>query len=279
MAQTMVQHTITGTYAPLNPFVWRPDAAPAAGDIDIDNDGAMPTTRAVFDIGAAVAQVIGKQTSQFAKYRVNYLQIELVNRDDASDNDDGAAFGGTLEFFKPNKHNVDALQALRLVDREYRKESMSSSGSIFNTGQANRYITPRMNWFITDSIVCPQVSAMQVWSAIGIGNYPALSPLLSIWNDNLANNAGDYQNEIYSTRTGLTQKIGWNASYINNVDGDEYAPSSTPFVWQAQPGQELEVLGGLMSMSVDHSSTDAPGAVDDDYTIRVTMGISGWEAI
>lgn len=280
MAQTMVQHTITGTLNSLNPFVWRPDAAPVAGDIDIDNDGLMPTTRAVFDIGSAVAQVIGKQTTQFAKYRVNYLQIELVNRDDASDNDDGAAFGGTLEFFKPNKHNVDALQALRLIDREYRKESLASDSPFFSPGgSSNQYTTPRMNWFLVDQNVLPRVAPMPVWQAAGLGDFPAMVPLLAVWNDNLAANAGDYANEIWYSRTGLTQKLGWNASYINNIDGTDYAPESRPFIWQAQPGQELEVLGGLMSMTIDHSSTDAPGSVDDDYTVRVTMGISGWEAI
>lgn len=276
--QTMVSHVLTTTISDLTPFVWRPDAAPVAGDIDIDNDGAMQM-RGVLDLSGAVSQVIGKQCSQFANYRVNYVSIHLENRDDAIDNDDGANFGGYLEFFKPNKHNVDAMKALRMIDREYRKELVSSQGAFYSGtgGNMNRYNTPRLNWLSTDQKVLPGVGTMAVWSNSELGDYPSLGTLLSIWNNHLVDNAADYSNEVWASRTGITQKLHWSASYQNNADGSSYEPVSRPFIWQSQ-GNDLEVLGGLMGFSLEHSSVDSPGTHDDDYTVHITVGISGWEA-
>lgn len=275
---TMVSHIVTTTIDDLSPFVWRPDTAPFAGDIDIDNDGVM-NHQAILDLSSAVSQVIGKQVNQFSTFRVNYLSIHLENRDDVSDNDDGANFGGRIEFFKPNAHAINAMKAFRMIDREQRKELISNAGEFWNSQTGStRYNTPRMNFFLTDQKVVAGVETTQVWQDAGLGDYPALEPLLQVYADSqIRENQADYTNEVWSRRTGLTQKLHWSASYENNQDGTIYHPRSNPFIWQSQ-GNDLEVLGGLMQIRFEHSSTDSPGTVDDDYTVHISVGISGWEA-
>lgn len=277
---TMVSHVITGTISDLSPMVWRPDNAPLLGDIDIDNDGVM-NHQAVIDLSSAVSQVVGKQCPQYAIYRVNYISIHLENRDDTLDDNDSAAnFGGRIEFFKPNVHNINALKAFRMIDKEQRKEILSSTSPFWNkpTG-GTRYNQPRLNWYIVDQKVLPGVETSPVWDATGNGEYPALEPLLQLYaNFQQKDQPADYSNEVWARRTGLSQKMHWSASYKNQVDASQYDPSSQPFVWQSQ-GNDLEVLNGLMHLRIEHSSTDAPdGLYDDDYTVHVTVGVSGWEA-
>lgn len=276
---TMVSHEIVvASESDLTPFVWRTDVAPFAGDIDIDNDGEIIHV-GVLDLSSAVSQVIGKQCSQYATYRVNYISVHMENRNDGLDNDDGANFGGRIEFFKPNAHNINAMQAVRTIDREQRKELLSREGGMFNEGTGStRYTTPRFNFFVTDQKVVAGVTQIPVWSDAGLGDWPALEPLFGAWDGSMLQaNQADYENEIWSRRVGLTQKLHWSASYINNEDGSNYAPRSNAFTWQSQ-GNDLEVLGGLMQLRVEHCSTDSPGTVDDDYSLHVTVGISGWEA-
>ena len=50
-------------------------AGGAAGDIDIDNDGEMPDTRALVDLSQALSQRLGRQMSMMSASQLNRIPL------------------------------------------------------------------------------------------------------------------------------------------------------------------------------------------------------------
>jgi len=57
-----------------------------------------------------------------------------------------------------------------------------------------------------------------------------------------------------------------------------YEPTVNNWRLNLPAGAHLDVMNGLLKMSVAWSSTNDFQATDDDYEIQVTFGVYGWEA-
>ena len=65
-----------------------------------------------------------------------------------------------------------------------------------------------------------------------------------------------------------------------NWTGDDWqvkSPRAVPFIWSASyPGQELSILGGLLKVELTHGNTNFE-AIEDEFELEITIGVSGWE--
>lgn len=245
------------------------DGTGAGADIDADNDGEMADTRALVDLSQALSQRLGRQMSMMSVYKVNYLRIELENVDDLNDNEDGVAFGGKVNFWSPTKHRMNAMKLARSAEKHAEKSEVDADSFYLSTD--HDYSGIRFNWDADGQV---HYATSEAYSGLA-GTEWDLKELFDVY-DGMVEPGVVQSNALWSNdgRTGFPENIGFGTSYWNNVGG-AYQPQTTAFEWNGG-NQHIEVLGGLLEVDVIHSSTDPPGAVDDDYRVRITVGITGW---
>lgn len=229
------------------------------------------TYELIVDLSHALSQRLGRQMSMMSVYRVNYIRIELLNNLDLNDNDDGLTVGGKLEFWAPSKHRVDAMQMARAVEKHV--ETGSIDGDSFLLTTQKDYTGMRFNWDADDQVVYATTEAFSELT----GNEWDLLELFNTYDNHMG--VGEQTNRMWTSgRTGYPEQMQWACSFNNlgTSSGGTIPTGSQAFEWNG--GQNhISVLGGLLHLQVQSTSTDSPfTTVDDDYKIAITIGVEGW---
>jgi len=248
-------------------------------NIDIDADGVMTggtATKICLDLSEMLAYRLGKQIPMTANFRINYLRFGLRNVDDTNDNDGPNYFAGDWEFYTPNKHRVDAVQAWRMLENEMEADE-TTSGLFANTSE-NSYRGFRFGWDNDTDVSHPTAGAPPELAA----GY-CLPAMLSVYNNGMKDGTPDQTGAIWDRRVGRSSHLGThavcnNGEYIDSTGLNE--DINTAFiqdgVWTAPSGHNIVVLGGLLTLNVTHSSVDTIQLTDDDFEVYIDVGISGW---
>jgi len=245
--------------------------------IDGDADGVFTQdNKLLVDISQALSIRLGRQLSMMSTYKVNYIRIEMFNFDDANDNDSGLQLNGKIHHWGPSKHRIDALQLGRFIEKQVETNNIDTDSYLLSTEKD--YVGFRFNWDADDQVAHSTVEGF----ANLAGSEWDMEELFNVYNQMVG--PATEANALWSEgRTGYPNNLGFACSYVNDVAQDEtglnlaHNPVSRPYEILFPRGQELEVLGGLLMIDFTHCSSDSPiNIIDDDYGIRVTIGVSGW---
>lgn len=252
----------------------------SSDNIDLSNAPSEGTMydRILVDLSQALSQRLGRQMSMMSTYKVNYLQIRLVNSNAGTNNQGAANFGGKIEWHTPTQHKIDALQLARGTEKATEATEIDGDSWLLSTSPL--YKGFRYNWSGDDEVV----HATSENFANLAGTQWDLEEIFTIYNHQFPETMN---NTLWSSgRAGYADNMGWTATYSNQTDIDsesfgavdeQYNPMSTPFTWQCGKGQEIEVLGGLLNIQINDCSMQEPFIqTDDDYHVQVTIGVSGW---
>ena len=260
-----------------------------SGDIQIDNDGEMENTRILVDLSRGLSQRLGRQMSMLSTYKVDYVRIDLVNKNDGIDNDGAAAFGGRVHYWSPSKHRINAMQIARAIEKiDDVAEGHEKYQLLVPLDEVKTYKGVRFNWDGDGQVIYDTSETMSSLA----GSYWDLEELFDEYEQGVLSQAIEYTNQLWdSGRCGYQNQFGWSASYTNYQQADDavhspiteaplldvpiYAPSASPFELSFA-SSPIEVLGGLMMIDVESSSSDSPFGIDDDYSVMVTVGVRGW---
>ena len=263
-----------------------------------DNDGEIPAGdnhQWIIDISHLMSEQLGKQLSMMATYRVKGIHFSLRNVNNTVDNDASLAYGGTIGWYSPTKHRIDALQHARDFKR---KAGMALNADNDNDPFApwpndRKYRGLRFNWSSdTDSVS----AATDDDTTMLAGTEFSMYEIFDHYNQAIGgspseegyDSAGSEGDAIWATRIGLNQldSMYWNTAYTNRMYQNTetlsltndaiYAPSFQTFDWHSD-SNHLSVLGGLMKVTGIHTSTDMSGFTEDEYYIQATIQIEGWE--
>lgn len=242
--------------------------------IDIDADGVYPSqleTRVVIDLSHMLSYRLGKQIPQTATFRVNYLRLSPRNVDDANDNDDSQYFAGTWEWYHPTKHRIDALQAWRMLEKRLEEDDADAEGLFVSS--EDRYKGFRFGFLSSTDVSYPSQGAPGELP----GGY-AIVPMIQTYHAGLTNGGVPTQtNALWDRKVGRSSRMGWSTSVSNEDDVGKNA-FIQDYEWTAPSGHNIEVMGGLLVLNIEHSSTDTSNAVDDDFNFQIDIGISGWSS-
>lgn len=246
------------------------------GNIDIDAEGVMSNPPiAYIDLSNMLSQRLGRQMSQMMIYEIDYIRLELLNVDDANDNDTGASFSGYLSWHSPTAHKIKALKMATKLDRLVEETDIDNDSALFSSSAS--YTGLRFG-FNGDNQVSYQsdeaFSQLQgsEWDMQDIFEaYDISYPAAGLLKDN-------YMPERGNT---VTDDIGVSFGYQNKTDSDDidtYSPLSTPYELN---NAKIDCLGGLLRLELTHSSVDdgLNTIIDDDYEVRITVGVKGWRKI
>ena len=240
--------------------------APSSDDIDGDNDGAMtPNHGGLIDLSHLSSRILGQQVSQSASFTVKRLWVSMRNKDDLTDNDESTYFAGTIRWFYPTQHRLEALALARAAERE--SEGDEIDGDSYFLSNDNDYSAMRFGWdYATGgdwetSQVAYQTS--EDFSEIAGGEWN-LIPVFQLYNQMHPATKG---NSLWGGRAGNTAcKVPWSTSAATGV-GEGDAPARI-HDWNSG-NISAKVLAGLLFFNVAHSSLDEVGEVDDDYEMVI----------
>lgn len=282
----MATHMMSRRIGPYDGSAWAQFQSDTAyldsdGAMSIDNDGEGVLGYGIVDLSHALSIRLGRQMNQNMIYKVNYIRIELENKDDTVgfDNNAGASFGGKIEFYSPTHHRCTAMKMAVASERAY--ESTQIDGDSWpNLSDEKDYSGVRFGWNQDSDVAHQTAEAFAI-----AGTHWDMNDVFTAYG--AMQGPPQETNALWSSRAGYPSSMGWTASYLNNqidtdgINAEVSHQTHTPYEWQAKSdGDELSVLNGLLSVGFTQCSTDewAVGAdTSDDYFIRITVGVSGWE--
>jgi hypothetical protein len=273
-------HMVSGRLGIDPGFRWPSESDDA---IDADNDGQFGTpSKAYIDLSEALSQTLGRQVGQCGIYRVGYLEIGLRNKDDTDDNDNGGLFGGTIFYHGATSHKIDALQLARTVERARERTEIDNDSWPLSTDR--RYRGMRFNFDADAQVSSPTPESFTNL----VGNEWDIHEVFGIYGAMIGEDA-EFTNSLWTDRCGKQNKVQWAAHtsswsqpnlLATAIAGADKMMDVRVNNWKLDlpAGAHLDVLNGLLKMTVSHSNVDPSGFIDDDYEIQVTVGVYGWEA-
>lgn len=265
--------------------------SPIGSDISPDADGTYPPYNILVDISHMLSIMLGKQMSMTETYRVTGIRIGVKNVNDLDDNDRGVALYGHLKWYAPSKHRVDAIQLCRKIERESEKHSMTSGSLWIST--AHQYQSFRYNWD-ADFQVKYNTGAGSVsgWNAATGWNSWNMEDMFNLYGQHI-DPVTDKGRQLFSGKLGGHSQMRFGLSFNNAMHEDPVPTPTDPlglpflierpdigdFVWQAEAGRHIDVMGGLLEIQVEGSNTLPNGdASPDDYDVVVTIAVEGWNS-
>jgi len=258
---------------------------PPSGDIDLDNDGIIgPRYRAIIDLSHGLGQALGKQLPMTAIYRIKGVRVGIRPVDDSTDNTQGGVmFGGNIKYIAPNKHNIDAIQAARKVERLQESIVVDSDSDIFGSGNVG-YNGFRFGWRTESDVYyatredfagigMPVEGGLSSWCLYSDDGALGILDNYATWKG-LVPQVGTDGRNLWNDRCGLPSKMQWSCTWVS----DSGAQAQADYIKQCGSENHLPVLGGLLALDVIYSSTDGTGSIDDDYNVFIEFDVEGWEA-
>lgn len=234
------------------------ESEPAAGDIDIDNDGVFnPTLQFVVDISEIASSILGRQVSMTRSVTLNAIGIGVRPVDDVTDNDESAFFAGRFQFYPATDHGKKALGLAARMEREI--ESHEVDGDSYLLSDDQDYSGLRLGW--TDTPSNQVLYQTNGWPNGGEYTY---SKVFSAYN---AMTVPPQSNALFSGRAPEPMSVQWVCALASGIGaGDSPPPGGQSADWNLQTRVEIfPLLRGL----VEYSSGDEDGLVDDDYYVHV----------
>ena len=237
------------------------------------------------DLSHGLGYTLGKQLPMTAIYRVKGIGISIRPVDDIDDNDDGGImFGGQIKWLPPNKHMIDAIQAAREVERLSESTQIDTDSDLFGTATRD-YTGFRFGWRTESDVIyatregfdegdeveggTPSWCLFEDDGALGIlDNYNSWKGLTPHQDQNRA---------LWTRRVGHPANMKWAVSWVSHGEAGVGVAPQADYRWQSDKNH-IDVVGGILLVDVQYSSTDSSSVVDDDYTVHVTVEVEGWEA-
>lgn len=258
----MVRVIQTGAVGITTGFKWKnisgSDEIPAENDIDADNDGVMsPSHGFLIDLSHIASKKLGMQAPMMATYKVRSIRVGLRPVDDIVDNDESTSFAGYLYHYPVTEHLKDALRLARATERHQESGQVDKDSLFLST--ENDYSGFRYGWSDKDDVqyqtVPNEYIGIPEWSISSIGYaYGAME------------GRPTQDNALWSTRFPQVLVNAWSADCSSGIGAGDSPPEFTDDTLMLHINT-LPLIAGR----VVWSSLDEVGAVDDDYTLHVTV--------
>lgn len=241
--------------------------SPATGGEYGDKPGA------VIDLSAAISMVTGRQVTQNQTFRVSHLSVVIENDDGGTNNEECLVATGRFRFYSPQDHRINAYQAYREIWRDHYRGGTTTSMAFGTSGSGGAYKALRVG--LSEDFANEQVpfGSIDPFTDVG-GTNPNLAAMFDAYDAANANAGSEYSNRLWlDGRTGHPESVLW-AGYNRNSSGsgDEGMIGS----FHHDYSSPLKVMCGLMHFTVDTTQSDDAFSFDDEYHIRIGIGVDGY---
>lgn len=239
--------------------------APTSDDIDGDDDGVMiPAHGGLIDLSDLSSQILGQQVPQSANYTIRRMWVSMRNEDDGTDNDESTYFAGTLRWYYPTQHRLEALSLARQAEKAAESISIDADSTFLAT--ESDYKAIRFSWNAEGGP--NEYDQVRFGTAEGFteieGTEWNLQEIFRLYNQM---HPATKDNSLFTGRAGsMTCKVPWSTSAATGV-GQGDAPAR---IHDWNSGEiAARCLAGLVFFNVSTSSLDEEGGIDDDYEMVI----------
>ena len=260
----------TGAVGITDGFYWTMNP-PSDNDIDADNDSVMnPAPNYLIDLSKVASNALGQQCPLMATYRLHSIKVGIRPVDDAVDNDEATHFAGRHYYRLMTDHMKTALQLARRTEKEWEGMAMGSEGLFLSDEKS--YTGFRFNWYDGADHEVVEHTTLAGMAPF----YGAPWSLNTICNVYDYMTAPDEENALFNGRApgvaSLLWNCGWTAAPFNHSTGS----GGLTHVGDDIRECHLDIVP-LIAGSINYSSGNEPGTVDDDYLffIEVDFTVGG----
>lgn len=224
----------------------------------------------VIDLSSALSMMLGRQIRQNSTFRISYLGVAIENDDEGDNNDESGSFTGRFRFYSPQKHRVKAYQAYRKAWRRFYSGGDQNNNMLFSSdGTGGEYKALRVG-ICDDSTVQVPYQSVDPFADVS-GSHGNLKHIFSAYDTGTGGDDTIHSNRLWlDGRTGYPEALVWSATHKN---GGQAAAHVDSFEMN---GLNIKAMCGLLHFVVDSSQSDDAFSFDDEYHIRITVGVDGW---
>lgn len=247
---------------PGNSGIYWTGATPAQGDIDIDNDSVLiPALKFTADLTEIASQVLGRQVSCLSPVTLHGIRIGIRPVDDIVDNDESAFFAGEFRFQHYTPHVQKALSLASRMEKEI--ESHEVDGDSFLLSTDTDYSGLRFG--ISESGEIRYQT--EGWPAGGDYTWIGIRNAYNAMTQPVQSNA------LFEGRCGEMGGVQWICALASGIGtGDSPPMGGDSADWYS--GILRHEILPIMQGSVQYSSGDEEGTIDDDYRVQVSLDFS-----
>lgn len=228
---------------------------------------------AVIDLSAALSHMLGRQMMQNQNFRINYLGVHIENDDAGDNNDESFAATGRFRWYSPSAHRIDAYQTYRKAWRINSGGGSTGTSRLFSATDSTQgeYKALRVG-ICDDSTEQVPFQTIDPFTDVS-GTFPNLYHIFDSYDNALAQNGDEMTNKLWlDGRTGHPQAIVW-SSENKNAGSAGAGGVNRGF---ERPDLDIDAMCGLLHFVVDSTQSDDAFSFDDEYHIRITVGVEGY---
>jgi len=243
---------------------WLQESAGGDGHIDIDNDGEIfpEPFQFIIDLTEATSNILGRQASQMAAYRIHSITIGIRPVDDANDNDESAFFAGRWLMYPHTQHGETMLKLARSVEKASEEHEVDSD-SLF-LASADNYKGFRYNW--TQANELPHATSENI-AGVMDGQWD-LATIRQVYAQQNPITKG---RALASTRAPYLMSHGFVCALASGIGSGDSPPPGGNAADHTLDLKSIDVLGGLIKGEIAYSSGVEDGTWDDDYKVMVSV--------
>jgi len=217
----------------------------------------------IVDLSSVASYQLGRQVPQSATYTLRGITIAYRPHDDTTttfENESDAMFAGKVKWYSVTDHAKEMLSLVRQVEQASEEDQVDLDSFLLSTD--TDYKALRMNWSSDGDVQYATQLSSELAADLAPNNYWALSQVVQVYN---GMTQVPQTNAMFNGRAPGRQAIGWSATTTSGADGLGNANIGHHQDFVAQ-GLYHEILAGLLSITVEHSSiASQQGLVEDDY--------------
>lgn len=242
---------------------WLQESAGSDGHIDIDNDGEMfPVNEFIIDLTEATSNILGRQASQMAAYRIHSITIGIRPVNDANDNDESAFFAGRWLMYPHTEHGENMLKLARSVEKASEGDNIDGDGLFLSTTDA--YKGFRFNWTQADEV---EHATSENIAGVMDGEWD-LSTIRDVYS---LNNPIHKDRSLTNTRAPYLMSHGWVCALASGIGAGDSPPPGGNSADHTLDLKSIDILGGIIKGEVRYSSGVEDGVWDDDYKLYASV--------
>lgn len=228
---------------------------------------------AVIDLSSAVSMVTGRQVTQNQTFRISHLSVVIENDDFGDDNHECLVATGRFRYYSPQDHRINAYQTYREVWKNHYRGGTTTSMAFSAAGTQGDYKALRLG--IGEDYNLEQVPFQSNDPFTDVdGSFSNMSEIFKAYDNANGTLGEEFGNRLWlDGRTGHPEALCWSAFNRNSgSSGDEGMINS----FHMNFDNPLKVMCGLLHFTVDTTQADDSFSFDDEYHIRIGIGIDGY---
>ena len=231
---------------------------PGTNNIQDPYVGGEPTSvpYCVIDLSAAASEVLGRQMTQSAKYRLRGFTVAFRNDDTGTNNESDTAYNGYMRWYPDTEHFREALSLAREVERVNEMDEADADSYFLSTEKD--YSAVRFGWSAADDVHYQTTEGI---TGLLVGQW-TLEEVKILYN---LMTAPDETNALFNGRFPGLMAMAWDCivgggTQIPAVSGQSTVAHSDCH----KTGLLHEVGAGLLTCAITHSSCEEQQGLDED---------------